>query len=49
MLRYYEHLRDAEIAEVLGCSVGTVRGYISRALATLRLDLAAVLSEESTR
>jgi RNA polymerase sigma factor (sigma-70 family) len=49
VLRYYEHLRDAEIAEVLGCSVGTVRGYISRALATLRLDLAAVLSEESTR
>jgi len=49
VLRYYENLRDAEIADVLGCSVGTVRGYISRALATLRLDLPAVLSEESAR
>jgi RNA polymerase sigma-70 factor (sigma-E family) len=36
VLRYYEDLTDSEIAEVLGCAVGTVRGYISRALATLR-------------
>ena len=49
VLRYYENLRDAEIAEVLGCSVGTVRGYISRALATLRLDLPAVLTGEVPR
>lgn len=39
VLRYYEHLTDAEIAGVLGCSTVTVRGYASRALATLRLDL----------
>lgn len=39
-LRYYERLTDTEIAAVLGCSAGTVRGYASRALATLRLDLA---------
>ena len=39
MLRYYEALSDAEIAEVLGCTPGTVRGYASRALATLRVDL----------
>lgn len=39
VLRYYEGLADAEIAEVLGCTAGTVRGYASRALATLRLDL----------
>lgn len=39
VLRYYERLTDDEIAGVLGCSSGTVRGYASRALATLRLDL----------
>jgi len=40
VLRYYEGLTDAEIADVLGCRPGTVRGYASRALATLRVDLA---------
>ncbi|WP_375504861.1 SigE family RNA polymerase sigma factor [uncultured Jatrophihabitans sp.] len=35
VLRYYEQLTDTEIATVLGCSTGTVRGYASRALATL--------------
>lgn len=39
VLRFYERLTDDEIAAVLGCSPGTVRGYASRALATLRLDL----------
>jgi RNA polymerase sigma-70 factor (sigma-E family) len=43
VLRYYERLTDAEIAEVLGCAVGTVRGYASRALASLRLALDAEL------
>ncbi|MFY1674203.1 SigE family RNA polymerase sigma factor [Plantactinospora sp. WMMB334] len=38
VLRYYEDLPDAEIAEVLGCAVGTVRSMISRALATLRAE-----------
>lgn len=37
VLRYYEGLSDPEIAEVLGCRPGTVRGYASRALATLRV------------
>jgi RNA polymerase sigma-70 factor (sigma-E family) len=37
VLRYYEGLSDAEIAEVLGCTRGTVRGYAARALATLRV------------
>ena len=36
VLRYYEGLTDAEIAEVLGRPVGTVRSWISRALTTLR-------------
>lgn len=39
VLRYYEGLGDDEIAEVLGCRPGTVRGYASRALATLRIEL----------
>jgi RNA polymerase sigma-70 factor (sigma-E family) len=38
-LRYYAGLSDIEIAEALGCSPGTVRGYASRALAALRIDL----------
>jgi RNA polymerase sigma-70 factor (sigma-E family) len=38
VLRYYEDLPDAEIAEVMGCAVGTVRSLISRALSALRAD-----------
>jgi RNA polymerase sigma-70 factor (sigma-E family) len=41
VLRFYEGLTDDEIAEVLGCRSGTVRGYASRALATLRVELAS--------
>ncbi|MFD3405079.1 SigE family RNA polymerase sigma factor [Kribbella sp. NPDC058693] len=36
VLRYYEDLPDAEIAEVLGITPGTVRSNAARALATLR-------------
>jgi RNA polymerase sigma-70 factor (sigma-E family) len=36
VLRYYEDLPDAAIAEILGCSVATVRSQISRALDSLR-------------
>ncbi len=36
VLRFYEDLPDAEIARLLGCSEGTVRGQISRALAAIR-------------
>lgn len=39
VLRYYEGLSDSEIAEVLGCTPGTVRGYASRALAALRVQM----------
>jgi RNA polymerase sigma factor (sigma-70 family) len=35
-LRYYADLSDNEIAAAMGCSPGTVRGYASRALGTLR-------------
>lgn len=37
VLRFYEDLDDTEIANVLGCAPATVRGYISRGLATLRI------------
>jgi RNA polymerase sigma-70 factor (sigma-E family) len=37
VLRYYEDLDDAEIADTLGCRPATVRAHVSRGLATLRL------------
>jgi RNA polymerase sigma-70 factor (sigma-E family) len=38
VLRYYEGLSVAEIANVLDCADGTVRSLVSRALATLRVQ-----------
>ena len=38
VLRYWADLTDAQIAATLGCSPGTVRSQLSRALAKLRLD-----------
>jgi RNA polymerase sigma-70 factor (sigma-E family) len=36
VMRYFEDLADPEIAESLGCRLGTVRSLISRGLAALR-------------
>jgi RNA polymerase sigma-70 factor (sigma-E family) len=36
VLRYYEDLDDAAIAEILGCSAVTVRTHVMRGIATLR-------------
>jgi RNA polymerase sigma-70 factor (sigma-E family) len=36
VLRYYEDLSEADTAEALGCSVGTVKSQVSEALGKLR-------------
>jgi RNA polymerase sigma-70 factor (sigma-E family) len=36
VLRYYEDLTEREAAQVMGCSVGTIKSQTSRALARLR-------------
>jgi RNA polymerase sigma-70 factor (sigma-E family) len=38
VLRYYEDLSEAQIAAIMGSSVGTVKSQASRALAALRRD-----------
>jgi RNA polymerase sigma-70 factor (sigma-E family) len=44
VLRYFEDLPEAEVAALLGCSVGTVRSTAHRSLARLR-NLAPELEE----
>ncbi len=36
VLRYFEDLPEAEIAQIMGCSIGTVKSTVSRGLAKLR-------------
>ena len=47
VLRYWEDLTDAQIAATLGCSPGTVRSQLSRALAKLRMSPALGEGDES--
>jgi RNA polymerase sigma-70 factor (sigma-E family) len=43
VLRYFEDLSEAQVAEVLGCSVGTVKSTSSRGLERLRQALSSTL------
>ncbi|HEV7146159.1 MAG TPA: SigE family RNA polymerase sigma factor [Pedococcus sp.] len=47
VLRYFHDLTEAQTAEALGCSVGTVKSQTARALSTLRTSPA--LSDEEAR
>jgi len=41
VLRYFEDLSEAETAEILGCSIGTVKSQCSRGLARLNKAMSA--------
>jgi RNA polymerase sigma-70 factor (sigma-E family) len=47
VLRYYEDLTEAQIADVLGCAPGTVKSQSAAAIAALRRALAAAGVKEA--
>jgi RNA polymerase sigma factor (sigma-70 family) len=49
VLRYGADLSEAETAELLGASTGTVKSVASRGLARLRVDLDRTAYERSPR
>lgn len=49
VLRYLEDLPEEEVAEILGCSVGTIKSQVAKAKKTLRLEWQGLQSEEDAR
>lgn len=54
VLRYFDDLSEAEVADVMGCSVGTVKSTTSRALGRLRREVegtgaASDITEDGTQ
>ncbi|MFF4969444.1 SigE family RNA polymerase sigma factor [Streptomyces sp. NPDC001037] len=49
VLRYFEDLPEADVARLLGCSVGTVRSTTHRSLARLRTLAPELASLDGTR
>lgn len=47
VLRYFEDLSERQTAELLGCSVGTVKSQTARSLAALRASSVLRFEEES--
>lgn len=49
VLRHYERMTEAETAEAMGCSAGTVKSLTSRGLASLRQQMAPDREQRSQR
>jgi RNA polymerase sigma-70 factor (sigma-E family) len=47
VLRYFEDLTEAQVAELMGCSVGTVKSTTARALQHLRRDAGLAARDET--